>query len=69
MPGSILKMLRILIHHAVDIGWLKHDPSLGIKRPKLNRVRSWTEDEIAIFRAHWTLGTRQRTAPQGSGVN
>ena len=64
-PGaaaSILKMLRILISHAIDIGWLKHNPSLGIKRPKLKRIRSWTEDEIEIFRAHWPLGTRQRTA-------
>jgi integrase len=64
-PGatlSLLKMLRILIRHAIDIGWLKHDPSLGIKRPRLNRIRSWTEDEIATFRAHWPLGTKQRTA-------
>jgi enterobacteria phage integrase len=36
-PGaalSILKILRVLIRHAIDIGWLDHDPSLGIKRPK-----------------------------------
>ena len=39
-PGaalSILKMLRVLIRHAIDIGWLKHDPSLGIKRPKTGK--------------------------------
>jgi enterobacteria phage integrase len=42
-PGaalSILKMLRVLIRHAIDIGWLKHDPSIGIKRPKIKRIRS-----------------------------
>jgi enterobacteria phage integrase len=64
-PGaalSILKMLRVLIRHAINIGWLKHDPSLGIKRPKTNRIRSWTDDEIAIYRRHWPLGTKQRTA-------
>jgi integrase len=64
-PGAaltILKMLRVLIRHAIDIGWLKHDPSLGIKRPKINRVRSWTEQEIATYRARWPLGTKQRTA-------
>ena len=42
-PGaalSILKMLRVLIRHAIEIGWLKHDPSSGIKR----RLRSvWSE--------------------------
>jgi enterobacteria phage integrase len=56
MPAR-LKMLRVLIRHAINIGWLKHDPSLGIKRPKMNRIRSWTEDEM-----RWSLGTKQRTA-------
>ncbi len=64
-PGSAhatLKMLRILIRHAINIGWLKHDPSLGIDRAKLKRIRSWTETEIAQFRARWPLGIKQRTA-------
>ena len=64
-PGaalSILKMLRVLIRHAIDIGWLKYDPSLGIKRPKIQRIRSWTEDEIDQFRKTWSLGTKQRLA-------
>jgi len=64
-PGaalSILKMLRVLIRHAINVGWLKHDPSLGIKRPKMNRIRSWTDDEIATYRVYWPLGTKQRTA-------
>jgi hypothetical protein len=46
-PGAALdtlKKLRILIRHAINIGWLKHDPSLGIKRPKIKRIRSWTDD-------------------------
>jgi enterobacteria phage integrase len=64
-PGaalSILKMLRVLIRHAIDIGWLKHDPSLGIKRPKIQRIRSWTEHEIETYRNRWALGTKQRLA-------
>ena len=64
-PGaahSILKMFRVLLKHAIDLGWLKHDPSAGIKRPKLKRIRSWSENEIATFRVHWPLGTKQRTA-------
>jgi enterobacteria phage integrase len=64
-PGaalSILKMLRILIRHAIRIKWLKHDPSLGIKRPKIRRIRSWTDDEIETYRKHWLLGTKQRLA-------
>src|SRR5262245_14033404 len=62
-PGaalSILKMLRVLIRHAIEIGWLKHDPSFGIKRPKTNEIRSWTEAEITVFEKHWPIGTKQR---------
>src|SRR5271165_3484802 len=62
-PGaalSILKMLRVLIRHAIDIGWLKHDPSLGIKRPKTQEIRSWTDAEIALFEKRWPIGTKQR---------
>jgi integrase len=64
-PGaalSILKMLRVLIRHAIDIGWLKYDPSIGIKRPKIQEVRSWTDSEIAQFETRWPFGTKQRTA-------
>lgn len=53
-PGaalSILKMLRILIKHAINIGWLRHDPSVGIKRPKTKEIRSWSEIEIQAFEA------------------
>ncbi len=64
-PGAALdtiKKLRILIRHAINIGWLKHDPSLGIKRPKIQKIRSWTDDEIEQFKRRWPIGTRQRTA-------
>jgi integrase len=64
-PGaalSILKMLRILIRHAIEIGWLKHDPSFGIRRPKTQEIRSWTDAEIEAFEARWPLGTKQRLA-------
>ena len=52
-PGaalSILKMLRILIRHAIMLGWLEHDPSLGIKRPKQGEVRSWTRRRAGAVR-------------------
>jgi integrase len=64
-PGaalSILKMLRILIRHAINIGWLDHDPSFGIKRPKIQRIRAWTEPEIEQYRQRWPHGTKQRVA-------
>ena len=52
-PGAALaavKMLRVLIRHAIEIGWLTHDPSLGIKRPKTQEIRSWSEDEMRHIR-------------------
>ena len=36
-PGAalaILKMLRILIRHAINVGWLKYDPSAGNQTPE-----------------------------------
>jgi enterobacteria phage integrase len=64
-PGAAhftLKILRVLIRHAIAIGWLDHDPSLGIKRPKTQEIRSWTDVEIAAFERHWPIGTKQRLA-------
>lgn len=64
-PGqrlAILKMLRVLIRHAIALGWLKHDPSQGIKRPKSGEIRSWTDAEIEKFENRWEEGTKQRLA-------
>jgi len=57
-----LKKLRILIRHAIDIGWLQHDPSVGIKRPKTKEIRAWTNAELEIFRKRWPIGTNERAA-------
>ena len=64
-PGArltILKMLRVLIRHAIDIGWLKFDPSFGIKRPKTQEIRSWSDAEIEAFQNRWPVGAKQRLA-------
>jgi integrase len=64
-PGAALdtiKKLRILIKHAVDKGWLKYDPSTGIKRPKGKEIRAWTDAELAAYERRWPIGTKQRTA-------
>jgi integrase len=62
-PGAALarlKVIRVLIRHGIEIGWLTSDPSLGIKRPKGGEIRSWTEAEIATFEAHWPIGSKER---------
>jgi integrase len=64
-PGAALdtlKKLRMLIQHAIDKGWLKYDPSVGIKRPKGKEIRAWTDNELTAFERRWPIGTKQRTA-------
>lgn len=62
-PGAALdtlKKLRILVRHAIALGWLRYDPTLGIKRPKTNEISAWKESEIAAFEKRWPMGTKQR---------
>lgn len=69
-PGaalSLLKMLRILIHHAMSLDdrnplKLRYDPSAGVKRPKTGEIRAWTDAETAAFEKRWPLGSKERTA-------
>jgi hypothetical protein len=75
-PGArlaMLKMLRILIRHAIGKRWLTHDPSQTIKRPKSKEVRSWTDQEIVQFETKWPIGTKSAsrsrcTCTPGSAV-
>jgi enterobacteria phage integrase len=57
-----LKKLRILIRHAIGIGWLRSDPSVGIKRPKTKEIRAWTDGEMSAYEKRWPFGTKQRAA-------
>jgi integrase len=56
-----LKAIRALLRFAVPT-MLKVDPTVGIKvkLPKSKGYHSWTDEEIAQYRAYWPLGTQQR---------
>ncbi len=57
-----LKAIRGLMKSAVP-SMRKDDPTEGIasiKLPKSKGHHTWTDDEIAQYRAHWPLGTQQR---------
>ena len=63
----IIKILRILIRHAKGLSdrnplKLRYDPTIGIKRPKIGEIRSWTDAETAAFERRWALSSKQRTA-------
>src|ERR1700722_5724231 len=64
-PGAalaVIKILRVLIRHAIDIGLLKHVPYFGIKRPKSKEIRSGNVFEMESFEKQWPLGTKERLA-------
>lgn len=66
-PGAAsmrLKAWRSILAYAVQEDMIPASPAAGVKAPKgiVTPHRRWTHDEIAAFRAHWQLGTMQRTA-------
>ncbi len=60
--NNFLKMLKVLLHFAIDNGWRKDDPTLRIKRYREGEYHTWTDEEIAQFEARWPVGSRERTA-------
>src|SRR5262249_37715992 len=51
--NALLKMLRVLMKHAVDIGFRQNNPARDVSaiRIKSEGYHSWTEEEIAQFEA------------------
>jgi integrase len=62
--NNLLKVLRLLLNHAVDIGMIATNPALGIKRFKIRSDGHppWSEDEIAQFEARHPVGSKARLA-------
>ena len=58
------KCVRAVMQHAVATGLCKTDPTQGVKLPKVKSdgIRTWTDAEIAQYRAHPPLGTNARLA-------
>jgi integrase len=59
---SWLKAIRGLLQAAVPT-MRRDDPTegiAGIKMPKTKGHHTWTDEEIAQYRAHWPFGTQQR---------
>jgi integrase len=59
-----LKVARALFAHAIDIGLIEQDPSVGlrVRLPTSEGFHTWLAAEVSKFRAHWPLGTQQRLA-------
>jgi integrase len=67
-PGAAsnwLSTIRGLLAYAVDLEMIAHSPAenVGPLKPKHDDgIRTWREDEIAAFEAHWSRGSLPRMA-------
>jgi integrase len=62
--NNLLKVLRVLLSFAVDIGVIASNPAIGVKRYKSRGQghHSWSEPEIAQFQAVHPIETRAALA-------
>src|SRR5262249_38096167 len=60
--NNLLKVLRLLLNHAVEIGMIASNPALGVKRYKSRGegFHTWLETEVAQFEAAYAIGTKER---------
>lgn len=66
-PGAaneLLRMIKMLMGRAIDLGMRKDDPTLRVRRMKMRSggFVTWEEDDIAAFYAAHAEGTRARLA-------
>jgi integrase len=62
--NNLLKVLRVLLNHAIDLGMIGSNPAIGVKpyRSQGDGFHTWTEDEIARFEARHPIGSKARLA-------
>lgn len=66
-PGAaqeLLKIMRGLMKFCIDMGLREDNPAVGIRNVKMHSsgIYSWSEEDIARYRGHYAIGTRQRLA-------
>ena len=62
--NGLLKALRVLLRHAVDMNLLRDNPARNVRKFAVNSegFHSWSEDDVAAFEARHELGCRARVA-------
>jgi len=63
--NNLLKVLRVLLNYAVEIGMIASNPALRVKSYRSRNsegYHTWSEDEIAQFEARHPLGSKARLA-------
>jgi integrase len=61
---DFLKAMRGLFRWATESGFIKTDPTDGVRWqvPRTEGFHTWTEEEIARYEDYWPVGTRERLA-------
>lgn len=62
--NRLLRLLRTLMAHAIDLGWRRDDPTAGVKklRHRTEGFTTWEEEHIDAFLAHHGAGSRAHLA-------
>lgn len=62
--NRLLSLLKIMLDHALDNGWIAANPAQGIKgfSKKTKGFHTWNEDEIAAYLERHPEGSRARLA-------
>lgn len=62
--NRLLRLVRTLMAHAIDLGWRRDDPSAGVKklRHRTEGFITWEEEHIEAFVAHHGQGSRAHLA-------
>src|SRR5262249_25045995 len=60
--NNLLKVLRVLLHHAVDIEMITSNPALGVKRYESHGdgFHTWTENQNTRLEERHPIGTKPR---------
>ncbi len=58
--NNLLRMMHLLMRHAVELGWRKDDPTAGVRKIKITSkgFKTWEEEHIEQFVAHHGRGSR-----------
>jgi integrase len=62
--NRLRQLLRQLMQFAVERGWRKDDPTIGVRKVRYAKdpFTPWSDEDIAAFEARWPIGTRARLA-------
>jgi integrase len=62
IANRLLSLISILMKHAIKEGWRDDNPAFGVERQtyQTDGFATWSEPDIAVYRAYYPLGTRER---------